>query len=65
MLSVFLGPKVITLSGTYGADYNKKYFVVAFISILLLHNTFTRTVKPVYNGHLWDLKNVAVMQRVV
>ena len=23
------------------------------------------TVKPVYNGHPWDLKNVAVMQRVV
>jgi hypothetical protein len=22
------------------------------------------TVKPVYNGHPWDLKNVAVMQRV-
>jgi hypothetical protein len=22
-------------------------------------------VKPVYNGHPWDLKNVAVMQRVV
>jgi hypothetical protein len=23
------------------------------------------TVKPVYNGHPWDLKNVAVMQRIV
>jgi hypothetical protein len=23
------------------------------------------TVKPVYNGHPWDLKNVAVMQRVI
>jgi hypothetical protein len=23
------------------------------------------TVKPVYNGHPWDLKNVVVMQRVV
>jgi hypothetical protein len=22
------------------------------------------TVKPVYNGHPWDLKNVAVKQRV-
>jgi hypothetical protein len=23
------------------------------------------TVKPVYNGHPWNLKNVAVMQRIV
>jgi hypothetical protein len=23
------------------------------------------TVKPVYNGHPWDLKNVAVKQRVI
>ena len=23
------------------------------------------TVKPVYNGHPWDLKNMAVMQRIV
>jgi hypothetical protein len=23
------------------------------------------TVKPVYNGHPWDLKNVAVKQRVM
>jgi hypothetical protein len=23
------------------------------------------TVKPVYNGHPWDLKNMAVKQRVI
>jgi hypothetical protein len=26
---------------------------------------FADTVKPVYNGHPWDLKNMAVMQRIV
>ncbi len=26
---------------------------------------FRYTVKPVYNGHPWDLKNVAVKQRVM
>ncbi len=28
------------------------------------HKLFTFTVKPVYNGHPWDLKNVVVTQRV-
>jgi hypothetical protein len=26
---------------------------------------FDCTVKPVYNGHPWDLRNVAVMERVI
>ena len=29
------------------------------------HTFDAYTVKPVYKGHPWDLKNVAVMQRVV
>jgi hypothetical protein len=31
--------------------------------VVLLYGKYT--VKPVYNSHPWDLKNVAVMQRVV
>jgi hypothetical protein len=26
-------------------------------------NNFGSTVKPMYNGHPWDLKNMAVLQR--
>ncbi len=33
----------------------------SFNTIFFLKNT----VKPVYDGHLWGLKNVVVMQRVV
>ncbi len=29
------------------------------------NNVFENIVKPVYNGHPWDLKNVAVKQRVL
>jgi hypothetical protein len=33
--------------------------------LLLIFEYIDNTVKPVYNGHPWDLKNMAVRQRVV
>ncbi len=42
-------------------SFNIKVLHVKFMKT----GTNNSTVKPVYNGHPWDLKNVVVMQRVV
>jgi hypothetical protein len=35
------------------------------INVIFLDKDFPSTVKPVYNSHPWDLKNVVVMQRIL
>ena len=41
----------------YNIFYIGKYVYINYIIYIILQ---VRTVKPVYNGHPWDLKKVAV-----
>ncbi len=49
-------------------DSVEKNVLLILMTVLMsffLDEDFPSTVKPVYNGHPWDLKNVVVMLRIL
>jgi hypothetical protein len=61
-------------SGVYDVNENNQDFnenIVVVVHLMQITRKIcslaclASTVKPVYNGHPWDLKNVVVMQRAV
>ena len=64
---VKLGLEDTILSNFWNLTFQKFEFSFCFagLAVQLIDTNFNSTVKPVHNGHPWDLKNVVVMQRVV
>ncbi len=64
----FLSRSIFFKSRLFSRDLDVSRFLSRSsrqIETFQTNRDFRDTVKPVYNGHPWDLKNLAVMQRIV